>query len=296
MKLKQLLIGMCVTAIGLGFTGCTQNSANIYSKGKWEVSKTLEISQPNYIGGFYDENYGVTVGYKGNVYYTKDGGDSWTHANNNSWCRFGLCIVNDKVAYNCGNRGHVRKTTDGGENWDAEVTDYGVGEPNQCRYLSFIDENTGWIAAPKQLAMTTDGGQSYTEIKLPDGIGNILSMDLYNESTGYLIDDNNNLYMTNDKGSTWTSTAINISNIDTEIKKTNGQYLRFMDENNAVLFYLDKDNHNVKCAYTSDAGKSWKDKEIPNVDASSGFYLSKDGKTLSANGINGMEMTILKLK
>lgn len=295
MKYKKVISAICITTIGLCLYGCGSNSSNIYAKGNWEIAKTLEIKQKNNIGGFYNENYGLTVGYSGTIYYTNDGGENWNKSNNSSFCRFGLYIVNDKVAYNCGNGRHVRKTTDGGVNWKA-VTDFGDSEPNHCRYLSFIDENTGWIGSPSKVAITKDGGNTWNDIKLPDGIGDILTIDLVNENSGYLIDSNENLYITKDGGQTWNSKKLNVNNMNNTVYYTNGSYLRFTDEKNGVLFYENKDNGAVKCAYTKDGGDTWKEKNMPEADVTNGYYLSSDGKILTITGDFGREMTVLKLK
>src|SRR5512143_1438269 len=124
-------------------------------KEPWQVAQKLTYTHAVYYAGFMNESFGMTVGYGGEVHYTNDGGASWPQAANSSKCRFGLEIVDDQVAWHCGNGGHVRKSTDGGKTWQA-VADFGPSEPNQCRFLSFLDDTTGWAATPSQLAATND--------------------------------------------------------------------------------------------------------------------------------------------
>ncbi|MVX64008.1 hypothetical protein GKZ28_09915 [Clostridium chromiireducens] len=295
---KKIIAIMCsFTLVSISLYGCVSASGKGNKEPDWEIVKTIEIEQKSNIGGFYDDNFGITAGYNGEVHYTNDGGKSWPKGNNTSFCRFGLFIVNDKVAYTCGNGnkgGHVRKTSDGGRNWE-EVSNFGESEPNQCRYLSFVDENIGWIAAPKKLGMTKDSGKTWSEIKLPDGIDDITAIDLLNEDNGYLIDKNNNLYITKDLGQTWSIKKINIKNINTSIySETNTSYLRFFDEKKAVFFYYNKEK-NLNCSYTYDGGDTWEEKILPNV-IGKGLYLSSDGKILSVNSDNAKQITILKQK
>lgn len=54
------------------------------------------MSNQSYIGGFNDENFGITVGYAGESKYTTDSGKTWREGKNSSQCRFGLAIINDK--------------------------------------------------------------------------------------------------------------------------------------------------------------------------------------------------------
>ena len=95
-----------------------------------------------YVAGFHDDGFGITVGYSGDVRYTTDGGQLWTSAENKSWCRYGLDIVDEKTAWHCGNGGHVRASTDGGQTWQT-VADFGPNQPDHCRFLSFLDAKTG---------------------------------------------------------------------------------------------------------------------------------------------------------
>lgn len=292
MKIRKIIAGICITALSISLFGCG-SSEKAKNEPGWEIIKTIDIKHKSNIGGFYDANFGMTVGYNGEMHYTNDSGESWPKGNNTSFCRFGLYIVNDKVAYSCGNAGHVRRTSDGGENWES-VTNFGGYEPLQCRYLSFVDENIGWIASPKKAGATKDGGKTWNEIKLPDGITDIFAINLLSKNQGYLIDVNNNLYITKDSGATWSSKEINIDNIDNTIQKTNASYLRFSDEKNGVFFYYSKDIK-LKCSRTSDGGDTWKEETLPDI-TGEGLYLSADGKILSVNLDSGEKITILQQK
>ena len=295
MKFKSVLSIIGVSIVSLGLIGCGSTQAAKTKETNWEIVKTVDNTKANatHIGGFLNENFGITAGYKGEMHYTNDGGESWPRATNESLCRFGLQIINENLAWTCGNGGSVRKTTDGGKTWQ-KVTDFGESEPNQCRYVSFLDENTGWIASPKKLGSTTDGGKTWVTLQLPSGIKDMVAIDLLDKNTGYLVDNNNKLYITNDGGSTWTNKPINIDNLTNIIWKTNVSLIRFTDKDNATFFYYG-DDKKLKCSVTKDGGDTWEEKAMPDVEGY-GLFLSPDGKYLSVNGPSGETITLLKQK
>lgn len=286
MNIKRVFILSGIIALSLGMLGC--------GGGKWQEAKTVSIKHKSNIGGFENPNLGITVGYSGEIHYSNDGGETWPKANNTSMCRFGLDIVNDKIAWNCGNGGNVRKTTDGGKNWE-EVTDFGKSEPEQCRYASFIDENTGWLGAADYLGCTKDGGKTWSDVKLPDGCSKILSIDLLNENQGYLIDGDGKLYITKDGGETWDNKSIKVDDMNTSYTSTNSQAFRFTDEKNGILFYFTKDTLQLKSLKTKDGGETWTENKLPEIDLEKGpIYISHDGKLASINNHNGSKITLLE--
>lgn len=286
MNIKRVLILSGILVLSFGMLGCGGE--------KWKEVKNVSIEHKSNIGGFENPKLGITVGYDGEVHYSNDGGETWPQANNKSFCRFGLDIVNDKVAWNCGNGGQVRKTTDGGENWE-EVSNFGKSEPEQCRYASFIDENTGWLAAPDYLGGTKDGGKTWNDIKLPDGCSKILSIDLLNEKQGYIIGDDSKLYITKDGGETWDSKPINVDDMNTNYTSTNSQAFRFTDDKNGVLFYFAQETLQLKSLKTKDGGETWTENKLPESDFEKGpVYISHDGKLVSINNHNGTKITLLE--
>jgi hypothetical protein len=116
----------------------------------WEVIHQTRIRHPTTVVGFLDETFGITGGANGVVHYTTDGGKTWPRAKNSSACRYGLEIVDEQVAWHCGNLGQVHVSTDGGRTWQA-VTHYGPRYPNHCRFLSFLDAQTGGLPPPINL-------------------------------------------------------------------------------------------------------------------------------------------------
>ena len=70
MNIKRVLILSGVLALSFSMFGC--------GGGKWQEVKTVTIEHKSNIGGFESPNFGITVGYSGEVHYSNDGGETWT--------------------------------------------------------------------------------------------------------------------------------------------------------------------------------------------------------------------------
>ena len=294
MKTRKLL-RLLVTLPVLGIVSCG-DLRNNKKDSEWIQINRIDVNNKNYYGGFENKNYGITVGYAGEIHYSTDGGRTWPKSKNSSYCRFGLDIVSRSVSWCCGNAGHVRVTTDGGKTWN-EVTDYGEMEPNQCRYMSFFNDVSGWIAAPKKLGKTTDGGKTWTDISFPNGIGDIMAMNALDEDTAYLVDTKSRLYITTNSGESWTNKVIPTDNMEDTVSRTNSQVLRFIDKENAMFFYFDNDG-NLHYLVTKNGGKSWTERSmggLKNV-GYGGLYLSHDGRLLTINHAIGDTLVVLAKK
>jgi photosystem II stability/assembly factor-like uncharacterized protein len=114
--------------------GCVSGSR----ESVWETVSTFEIPHRFHVSAFLNGDFGITVGGDGETYYTKDGGGTWNRAEINTRCRFGLDIVDRNTALSGGNGG-ISITVDGGKTWSNI-------HPLRHDKISFIDENTGWIA------------------------------------------------------------------------------------------------------------------------------------------------------
>jgi photosystem II stability/assembly factor-like uncharacterized protein len=250
------------------------------SVGPWKVIRQTQYEQSIYQAGFLDDSFGIMVGYNGAVYYSADGGQNWSQGQNTSACRFGLDIVDQQTAWNCGNGGHVRVSTDGGKNWQA-VADFGGSEPDQCRFLSFLDAHTGWAATPELLGATTDGGATWNTLALPKGINDVATIALRTATEGYLLDTTGTVFVTTDSGKTWTTRSLGLAdNEKLAIAKAPTTAMYFTDaQNGMVVFGLD---NGVFSAQTTDGGQTWKREpvaipyDVPNL------YLAHDGLTLTA--------------
>jgi len=259
--------------------------------GPWKVTRQVQYEQSTYLAGFLDDSFGIMVGYNGAVYYSADGGQNWSQGHNTSYCRFGLDIVDQQTAWNCGNAGHVRLSTDGGKNWQA-VADFGSSEPDQCRFLSFLDARTGWAAAPQLLGATTDGGTTWNTLALPQGIKDVTAIALRTAAEGYLLDTTGTVFVTTDGGQTWTTRSLGLAdNEKLAVAKAPTAAMRFTDaQNGMVVFHL---KAGVFSARTIDGGRTWKRGPVPVSYDAPALYLAHDGLTLTA--IDGLfNLTVLR--
>jgi len=269
------------------------------AQGAWQIVGTSAYTHAVDYAGFMDGSFGITVGYAGEVHYTIDGGTTWPRATNTSMCRFGLEIVNEKVAWHCGNGGHVRLSTDGGQTWQ-QVANFGPSEPNQCRFLSFLDDTTGWAATPALLGATNDGGQTWTEIALPEGLEMIAAMQLRTAQDGYLLGSNGSLYVTADGGQSWTAQALDFTG-DAYLAKNTSPIvaMRFMDETHGIIA-LPRGNADegfyVWSAYTEDGGVTWRHDKTPLEKGIPFVYLSRDGLTLTVLNKSHKQITVLQFQ
>jgi photosystem II stability/assembly factor-like uncharacterized protein len=259
----------------------------------WEVINQTLYSHNLYLAGFLSDVYGITVGDSGEVHYTNDGGQDWPKAKNLSMCRFGLDIVDEQIAWNCGNGASVLVTTDGGKVW-TPVTPFGGNEPDHCRFLRFLDGTTGWAATPTKLGITNDSGQTWTVISTPPEIGKIYAIDLRSPVDGYLVDSAGILYKTADGGNTWTAQSLNLNEDE---KYTTSSYtpvaaIRFTNANLGMIAFS-MHNNNILVLHTSDGGITWQREYLPIKNESS-LYLANDGKTLTITDAFDREITVLR--
>jgi photosystem II stability/assembly factor-like uncharacterized protein len=305
--LAVLLVG--VTVVGCGHPASVAQSRNLAASptlepiptgtptetpagGSWQVVQSLMYDFPINLAGFIDPDHGITVGYDGEVHYTTDGGQTWPRADNKSLCRFGLEIVDATTAWHCGNGGDIRISTDGGKSWQ-DASSFGDNEPNQCRYMSFLDAATGWAASPNKLGTTSDGGRTWTELSLPDGIQKITAIDLRSPSTGYLLDSAGNLFTTQDGGKTWSAGSLGLGSGESLYLDTAPpSAMRFVSTQQAVVVYTTKDLQ-LWSAWTSDGGKTWQREQLEKLGALLAIFLSRDGKILTITWTTKSKITVL---
>ena len=296
---------LSVLAVALILAGCMSSSPQTATTvspapaGSWRILRSADFVHYVYLAGFLDDSFGITVGFDGEIHYTNDGGVTWPQADNQSLCRFGLDVVDTKVAWSCGNGGHVRMSTDGGRTWQA-VTGFGPDEPDQCRFLRFLDATTGWAATPSQIGMTTDGGQTWKDVALPAGVSRITAIDLRTPTDGYLFGSDGKLYMTADGGATWTSRALDFT-ADALLTQTTSPTvaMRFTDEKHGMVVLQrgnDTDGYRLWSAYTADGGQTWAQQQLPTEKGQVNLFLSHDGTILSALDNATHKITVLRFQ
>jgi len=291
MKRSMLFLWLTLLA-AVFFSGCTRDTGN------WEVILRSPVSDApvrGEVAGFLDSKFGIAVGPEGAVRRTVDGGQTWPFGRLRSLCRAGLDIVDERVAWNCGNGGEVFVTTDGAQTWQA-VTDYGPDAPRHCRFLSFLDARAGWAATPDQLAATSDGGITWTDLVLPEGIQEIAAIALRTASDGYLLDTQGTLFVTEDGGRTWSSHSLRLKEGE-EVRTSFAPRaaLRFRDADHALAvlsLFQGNVEGGVWSFHTRDGGRTWMRQAVPARFGAP--FLAHDGLTLTAYDSVSREAIVLR--
>jgi photosystem II stability/assembly factor-like uncharacterized protein len=303
-----ILLGGCSSAHSPVSPSGMPTSINFTSPGYWEIIRKIDYrsipkanlkgdNDPAYrlylvtVAGFHSDTFGITAGPDDDVRYTTDGGQSWTRSPNALHCRHGLEIVNEYVAWHCGNGG-TRVSIDGGQTWKTK-------SPSACPYMSFLDAQTGWTASPASVQATHDGGTTWINVSMPLAIKDIAAIAFQSANTGYVLDTDGNLFVTVDEGKSWDIHSLGLKKGEQLTMTTNGPRaaLRFFDPQHGMVIF-DLPDRTVWFAITSDGGKSWQRAEIPELRDQSYYYhlfLSHDGSLLTAtdNFDHGKNTSIL---
>ncbi len=266
--------------------------ANIKLGSSWKMIYSKDYPNAFYSAGFNDKKNGLTVGYGGVIYYTVDGGKNWESAVNSSACRFGLDYASDKVLYTCGNQGHITKSTNSGVDF-ASATSFGDSEPNQCRSLSFCDENNGIIASRKRMAITKDGAKSWTELTIPS---ELIALYMVSPDTFYYIDSTFNLYKTVDGGFTWESTPMNLP-LGTDYFELSNSFSLFVDADNAfTVFCTQRSTRELKSYSTIDNWGTLKENKVPDINGVLTFYVNHKGNVVTICDLNEKKIHVVTKK
>ncbi|MBP8083068.1 MAG: hypothetical protein KAZ87_07680 [Spirochaetes bacterium] len=283
--MNKFLLWIILLSAAAAIVSCAKKP----EKGAWDKVFSLKIEHTHYYDGFSSETHGITVGYGGKCFYTEDGGKSWMEAVNESACRYGLDINGEKTAWNSGNGENINYTEDGGKSWKKAGSFLSTRTPDHTRCISFCDnQKDGWAASRRILGITNDGGKTWTQPKLPEGVSDICAIFLISPSSGYIFDcAMNKLFLTEDSAKTWSAIdlpaeAKSISTDNAPMSVINA------GQNGRILFITNKavkTEYQISSFVSADKGKTWKE-EI--IEADKGYlYLTKNGNLLTHLGLNG---------
>jgi photosystem II stability/assembly factor-like uncharacterized protein len=292
---KSIMLGMSLLFC-ISITACS-GGKQTSQKGEssWTIKRTIENKARSVtVAGFLNPSHGISVGQSGETWYTTDGGDNWTKGENESFCRYGLRIMDEKVAWSCGNRGNIRMTKDGGKTW-LKLTDFGGEKAEPNNEISFINDTLGWSSSKTRLMKTEDGGNTWSDVKLPEGMKKITAIQLIDKDKGYIFDTSGTLFATTDGGENWTSKPSNLEiSFDTSYNIGPSVCIQFLDNQKGFIAYKGKDQ-NTCLASTEDGGASWEKVSLPKVEWGY-MYLSTDAKTLTVTSLSDAAITVLSKK
>lgn len=263
----------------------------------WDTELQLDVHHPCTIAGFGSGGmFGVSVGERGQCYYTVNSGRMWIKTETDTSSRYGLELSLYQAIFNCGTDGKIRVSTDNGRSWEKRANFVPSGR-SHCRYLSFCNIVTGWIASPYSLGMTKDGGKSWTKLVLPKGIRRIDAIALRTPTEGYLLDASGggDLYFTEDGGMTWGKIPIGLRGDNLELAHAPTAAMRFTTADNGIIIINRKFKTGIQiwAAITKDGGLTWRHGRVPGE--YSYLFLARDGLTLTLT-TPSKKITVLRRK
>jgi photosystem II stability/assembly factor-like uncharacterized protein len=170
-------------------------------------------------------------------------------------------------------------TTNGGESWVDQFVLH-----NQWHSIDFPSRQIGYLARWGQMAKTTDGGLSWTEINIPQNLAaNIYSIDFVDENIGFACGDNGMIIKTVNGGATrievlklsnkisiYPNPSTGIFTIDTE-----QETIKFVNEINLEVY-------NIQGELVFDSVLTYPNLSFNLIDLPKGTYIVKiyNGKTI----------------
>jgi hypothetical protein len=172
------------------------------------------------------------------VYYTTDGGTTWSHAIGIKHTVEDVCYVDENTLYLVGGDEKIYKSTTGGFLW---VEIYSGITLNTFFGVEFLDPNYGIVCGENgKVLVTTNGGNDWT-ISTTGGNGLMHGVHFADQSNAYVVGSPEQVFKTTDGGSTWLSDFNGGTSIDL--------YKVIFTENNAGLicgaqgkFLINNDN------------------------------------------------------
>lgn len=143
---------------------------------------------------------------KDGLFFSKDGGDSWTKLDFPLTRNFGLGIGrgNSKVLYASGllkERGKVYKSVDEGKNWTEIYSEPANGTVISTLSVNPKNQNTVYVGTSESMIIkTVDGGKTWKNLTKAGGPVTAISFDSSNESNVYFLVFNNTILITKDGG------------------------------------------------------------------------------------------------
>jgi photosystem II stability/assembly factor-like uncharacterized protein len=166
--------------------------------------------------------------------------------------------------------------------------------------ISFPETTTGWVAASHHLLATTDSGDTWTKINLPEKITTITAIALRTPTEGYLLDAQGTLFMTRDAGLTWQAHALALEENETLINHCHLNNIYFSDTEQGTVVFASVENAQAGqtwIARTTDGGRTWQREPLPPIPEIRGTiyytHLSPDGQTLTLTGTGNKHIAVL---
>ena len=207
------------SAIVIGWNGIIYNYSSSGSH-----FRGVGVAQHERLKGiaFSSTDTGIIVGDLGTVLRSTDQGMTWSSISNSTTnLLWSVAFANNTIGIAAGDSGNILQTTDAGATWtniNSVITGTNIG----VRQVQGFSDGTFLARAiwsndtdeGADLLRSTDFGQSWSFVNLPDNAADWAGMSFYSSRIGVVaalasgggdyIGDSESLYYTSDAGATWT--------------------------------------------------------------------------------------------
>lgn len=186
----------------------SDSSGGIYlSKDKGQSWTRVVAPAETYYGqsgalAFSDGKNGFMTDPAGRSFTTKDGGATWQLKSTNFGAARSVQFINKTTGWLVGADSRLYKSIDAGQSWSTVPTASGVSYNS----VYFANENLGWSQRSygAQSAYTKDGGKTWTEMALPNGVTSMR----FSDQAWIAVSSGGGVYVSTDSGATWNAQYI----------------------------------------------------------------------------------------
>jgi photosystem II stability/assembly factor-like uncharacterized protein len=188
---------------------------SLFAQNPWQIVTTTTMLETNSSPDdifFLNENKGWLGGQMGIIYYTENGGDTWTIQRDTSSSQEqinDIFFLNDNNGWACGVDGEVIYTSDGGVSWS---TSNNTSTQEDLNAITFIDNNIGYACGNNGVIIkTTNGGSSWI-VQVTNNLSNLGDIEFWDANRGFAIINSNanGVLWTNSGGFVWSLASLPI--------------------------------------------------------------------------------------
>ena len=204
---RRLKINIIIVSCYLTFWGC-----NIFGNGPAKVfafNHDVESTADLYSVCMANSKVGWTVGDRGTIYVTYNGGLKWEKQKIK--CRlplFSVSFVNEKVGWITGKSGTIFHTRDGGKTWNLQT----APKKKHLFKVKALSPQKCWAAGDwGTILYTEDGGETWLDKTCDDDIV-FYDIAFHGEKCGWIAGEFGTILHTRDGGLTWEKQNTGIEN------------------------------------------------------------------------------------
>lgn len=244
-----------------------------------DVDKFVDV---DFSGEFYGAAAAVLADGSGALYYSENGAETWSAATGWEGHPAAICHASDKKFYMVTEEGRI-------------YTSEGAGEWTQCgdlgkalKAVSFADTEKGIVVGDNIIAITTDGGTTWTEIEAYAS-GTWLSA-VWNGDDVYVAGKGEAIIYSADNGKTWEQINTDLADTEGTVNSIVYNGAEFYTCGTSSTFYFRQfesaETEICQMARYDRSADEWTPLgyfATMGTSASGGYCVSGDGKTVGGN-------------